>query len=84
MGMEIKHLDGYSGIMFFVFDKKICMTAINVDTRKVSLNEPVSVLWTDDLTYANYLAFTFEMLWEQAISAEKRIRELLKEGPPQV
>jgi len=81
--MEVRHLDKYSGIMFFVFDKKISMTAINIP-RKVSLNELISVLWTDDATYADYLASTFEILWEQAIPAEKRIEELLKEGPPQV
>ena len=81
--MEVRHLDKYSGIMFFVFDKKISMTAINIP-RKVSLNEPISVLWTDDATYADYLASTFEILWEQAIPAEKRIEELLKESPPQV
>jgi len=81
--MEVRHLDKYSGIMFFVFDKKISMTAINIP-RKVSLNEPISVLWTDDATYADYLASTFEILWEQSIPAEKRIEELLKESPPQV
>ncbi|HXY86825.1 MAG TPA: hypothetical protein VEG44_00120, partial [Candidatus Acidoferrales bacterium] len=81
--MEVRHLDKYSGIMFFVFDKKISMTAINIP-RKVSLNEPISVLWTDDATYADYLASTFEILWEQAIPAEKRIEELLKESPRQV
>jgi len=83
MEMEIKHLDKYTGIMFFVFDRKISMTAINADINRVSLDEPVSVLWTDDPTYAEYLAFTFEMLWGQAIPAAERIEELLKEEPPQ-
>ena len=80
--MEVKHLDKYTGILFFVFDKKISMSAINADLKRVSLNEPVSVLWTDDPTYAEYLIGTFELMWEQAIPAAQRIEELLKEGPP--
>jgi hypothetical protein len=39
------------------------------------------VLWADDPTYANYLSATFDMLWKQAVPAEERIKELLKEGP---
>jgi len=81
--MEVKHLDKYTGILFFVFDKKISMSGINVGIRRVSLNELISVLWTDDPIYAEYLTSTFEMLWNQAIPAAQRIEELLKEGPPQ-
>jgi len=84
MEMEVKHLDKYSGIFFFVFDKKISMSGINIELKSVSLNEPISALWTDDRTYAQYLVSTFELLWEQAIPAAQRIEELLKEGPPQV
>ena len=84
MEMEVKHLDKYSGIFFLVFDKKISMSGINIELKSVSLNEPISALWTDDRTYAQYLVSTFELLWEQAIPAAQRIEELLKEGPPQV
>jgi sugar-specific transcriptional regulator TrmB len=83
MEMEVKHLDKYTGIMFFVFDKKISMSVINADLKRVSLDEPVSVLWTDDPAYAQYLVSTFEILWERSIPAAERIEELLKEGPPQ-
>ena len=83
MGIDIRHFDQYTGIMFFVFDRKISMTAISADVKHVSLNEPVNVLWTDDSTYAQYLTSTFEMLWKRAIPATQRIEELLKEGPPQ-
>jgi sugar-specific transcriptional regulator TrmB len=84
MGMEVRHFDKYSGLIFCVFDRKISITAINTDLKRVSLNESVSALWTDDPTYAQYLAHTFKWLWEQAAPAEQRIGELLKEGPPQV
>ena len=83
--MEVHHFDKYSGVLFFVFDEKICLNAINVtDLKRVSLSEPVSVLWTDDRAYAQYLTSTFELLWQQSIPAEQRIQELLEQGPPQV
>jgi sugar-specific transcriptional regulator TrmB len=53
IGMEVHHLDKYAGIMFLLFDKKISMTAINADLKRVSLSEPVSALWTDDLLMLN-------------------------------
>jgi len=84
MGMEVRHFDKYTGIIFCVFDKKISITAINTDLKHVSLNEPITALWTDDLTYAQYLVSTFELLWELAVPAAQRIEELLKAGPPQI
>ena len=85
VGMEVRHFDKYSGLLFFVFDEKICLNVINIaDVKRVSLNIPLSVLWTDDPAYAQYLISTFEMVWQQSIPAEQRIRELLKQGPPQV
>ena len=80
--IEVHHFDKYAGILFCVFDRKISMSAINADLKRVSLNEPVSVLWTDDPTYAEYLIGTFELMWEQSVPAAQRIEELLKEGPP--
>jgi hypothetical protein len=83
--MEVRHFDKYSGLLFFVFDEKICLNVINIaDVKRVSLNIPLSVLWTDDPAYAQYLISTFEMVWQQSIPAEQRIQELLKQGPPQV
>jgi sugar-specific transcriptional regulator TrmB len=81
IGEEVRHTD-QRGIPFVVFDKKISISAINAEIRRVSLNAPVSGLWTDDPTYAQYLASTFEMLWRQSVPAEQRIQELLQQGPP--
>jgi len=58
------------------------MTAISNPAR-ISLNAPMAALWTDDPTYAEYLAATFEMLWKQSVLAEERIKELQEQGPPQ-
>jgi sugar-specific transcriptional regulator TrmB len=79
--MEVRHLDKYTGVLFLVFDRKISMSIINGDIDSISLNEPASLLWTDDPTYAEYLMSTFELLWKQAIPAARRIEELLKERP---
>jgi HTH-type transcriptional regulator, sugar sensing transcriptional regulator len=82
IGEEVRHIDEH-GVMFVVFDRKTSISAINAEVKRISLNEPVSGLWTDDPAYAQYLASTFEMVWRQSIPAEQRIRELLRQGPPQ-
>ncbi len=83
IGTDMCHYDQYRGIMYTVFDRKSAISAISADISHVSLNEPLSAIWTDDLTYADYLVSTFELLWEQSVPAAQRIEELLKEGPPQ-
>jgi sugar-specific transcriptional regulator TrmB len=82
-GEDVRHYDKYQGIYFGVWDRKSCLSAINVNIGRVSLDESVAVLWTDDSVYAEYLMSTFELLWEQSVPAAQRIEELLKEGPPQ-
>ncbi|MGZ4932678.1 MAG: TrmB family transcriptional regulator [Halobacteriota archaeon] len=83
IGEEVRHYGPYSGVFFASIDRKICFHAINVDMGRISLSQPLSMLYTDDPTYAGYLVGTFEMLWKQAIPAEQHIEELLKQGPPQ-
>ncbi len=74
---------GQEGLLFTVFDRRICVSAINVSVKRVTLDKPFTALWTDDPTYAQYLMSTFELLWKQSIPAEERIHELLKHGLPQ-
>ena len=80
IGVDARHIDGYNGLYYGVFDRRHCVSAINVDFKHVRLDEPATMLYTDDPVYATYLASTFEMLWKQAIPAEERIQELLKQG----
>jgi HTH-type transcriptional regulator, sugar sensing transcriptional regulator len=80
IGEEVRHTDQH-GVMFVVYDRKQSMTNMN-PPRSASLNAPMTALWTNDPTYALYLASTFEMLWKQAVPAEERIQELLEQGPP--
>ena len=79
IGEDIRHYDRYRGLFFGVIDRKICFSSINADISRISLDEPSILLWTDDPIYAEYLASTFEMLWERSIPAAQRIEELLKE-----
>jgi sugar-specific transcriptional regulator TrmB len=82
IGEDLRHYDGYGGLYFAVVDGKHCVSAINVDISRISLNEPVSMLWTDDPTYAEYLTGTFEVLWEKSIPAAEQIQKLSARGPP--
>jgi len=83
IGEEVRHFGGYRGVYYGVFDRKHCISAINIEITSHRLDEPATMLYTDNTAYAKYLVSTFELLWKQAVSAEQRIHELLKQGPPQ-
>ncbi len=76
-GEDARHFPHYRGVYFAVCDSRHCLSAINIDIKHVTLDEPASMLYTDDPVYATYLLSSFEMLWRQAIPAEERIEELL-------
>jgi len=82
IGADVRYISGGVGLNFTVFDKKICISGINAEFTRISLNHPMAALWTDDATYAQYLTTTFEMMWGQSIPVEERIQELLEQGPP--
>ena len=79
---DLRHYNNYRGVYFAVVDRRHCVSAINVDINRIGLDEPISLLWTNDPIYADYLTATFEMLWRQSAPAEQRIQELLQQGPP--
>ena len=81
MGAEVRCF-GQEGVIFTVFDKKIGLSGINWEVTRLSLDQPLAALWTDDSTYAQYLTSMFELLWKQSVPAEERIQELLEQGPP--
>ncbi len=84
IGEEIRHFEGYRGLIYGVFDRKQCISAINANVSHLRLDEPATMLYTDDPVYANYLAFTFETLWQQSVPAEEQIQELLQQGSSKV
>jgi sugar-specific transcriptional regulator TrmB len=79
---DLRHYDNYRGVYFAVVDSRHCVSAINVDINRIGLDEPISMFWTNDPTYAEYLTATFEVLWRQSAPAEQRIQELLQQSPP--
>jgi sugar-specific transcriptional regulator TrmB len=79
---DLRHYNNYRGLYFAVVDRRHCVSAINVDINRIALDEPISMLWTNDPIYADYLTATFEVLWRQSAPAEQRIQELLQQGPP--
>jgi sugar-specific transcriptional regulator TrmB len=83
IGEDVRHYDNYGGLYFAVVDRKHCVSAINADISRIALNEPISMLWTDDPMYAEYLGATFDVLWENSVPAAERIQELRAQGPPQ-
>jgi sugar-specific transcriptional regulator TrmB len=83
IGANVRHFGDYRGAYFGVSDKKHVISAINVDIQHLGLDEPLSMLYTDDPVFADYLVSTFEMFWKQAVPAEERIKELREQEPPQ-
>ena len=64
---DVRHFSQYWGIYFRVMDRKYCVSVINADIKRTSLDEPLSAFATDDTTYVNDFVSTFEMLWEQSV-----------------
>ncbi len=83
VGEDVHHFDNYRGLYYGVFDRRYCISAINVDIKHLRLDASATMLYTDDPVYADYLVSTFEMMWQQSIPADEQIEKLLKQGPPQ-
>jgi hypothetical protein len=74
-GEELRHIDQYQGAFMLIGDKKESISSINVNTE-FGLDDPIVAFWTDDQAYADFLTATFEAAWNEAVDAEKRVREL--------
>jgi len=75
-GEEVRHIDQYQGAFMVVGDQRESISSINVNMENVSLDDPLVAFWTDDQAYADFLIATFEAAWDDAVDAEKRLREL--------
>ena len=82
VGEEVRHAEGYRGMYYAVFDRKHCISAINIDIKHVRPDEPANMLYAGDPVYGVYLASTFETIWKQSIPAEEQLQKLLEQGPP--
>ena len=74
-GEELRHIDQYEGAFMLIGDKKQSISSINVNTE-FGLDDPIVAFWTDDQAYADFLTATFDAAWNEAVDAEKRVREL--------
>jgi hypothetical protein len=81
-GVDVHHFHQYLGIFMLVGDEKESISTMTVNGESLSIDTPVVALWNSNPTYAEYLMSTFNLAWEQSVSAAERIEELLKEGPP--
>jgi len=84
IGEGVRHISQYQGIFMLIGDGRESISSMSVDVESLSIDTPVVALWSDDPTYAEYLMSTFEIAWEQSVSAAQRIEELLEEGPPDI
>ncbi|MGZ4881796.1 MAG: hypothetical protein ACXV7G_12160, partial [Halobacteriota archaeon] len=46
IGEEVRYL-GQETAAFTVFDRKICISGINWEFKRISLDQPMAALWTD-------------------------------------
>ncbi|HYA33147.1 MAG TPA: helix-turn-helix domain-containing protein [Candidatus Bathyarchaeia archaeon] len=80
-GVELRLQDEYRGITTLVADEKRSVSVIHANLKAMlSLDEPVAALWSDSSEQAEFLMSAFDFAWKQAVPAEQRIDELLKEG----
>ncbi len=81
IGVELRVV-GRETAIFGAWDRKNCLSGIHWVLDSISLDQPLTALFTDDPAYAKYLESTFEVLWQQSVPAEERIQELREQGPP--
>jgi hypothetical protein len=76
----VRHYDHYAGIYFGVLDMRICLHSIR-NVKRISVDEPISMIWTDDRTYAKYLTPTFELLWPHQSLQQSEYKSCLSKVP---
>ena len=71
IGADVRHFGDYRGAYFGVFDKKHVISAINIDIQHLRLDEPLSMLYTDDPVFAAYIVSPVEMFWRSKLFRPK-------------
>jgi len=79
-GEDLRHSDRFHEVFMIIGDKQQSISAINLGVQEYSLDTPISAFWSDSPSYAEYLVTIFEKEWSEAVPAEERIKELLKQG----
>ena len=79
IGYNLRHRE-FHEIFMIVGDKQQSISAINIGVREYTLDTPITAFWSESPAYTEYLRTSFENAWSEAIPAEERIKELLKQG----
>jgi hypothetical protein len=80
IGYDLRHSDQFHEIFMIVGDKQQSLSAINLGVQEYTIDTPITAFWSESLNYAEYLLTSFENVWSEAVPAEERIQELLKQG----
>jgi hypothetical protein len=80
IGEDLRHSDQFHEIFLIVGDKKQSLSAINLGVQEYALDTPVTAFWSESPAYVEYLLTSFEKVWSEAVPAEERLQELLKQG----
>jgi two-component system, OmpR family, sensor histidine kinase VicK len=76
--VELRHLEGVKG-NFGIVDGKEYGAAANIH----DLQPPVEFIYSNVKTFVDQQQYFFETLWNKAIPAEKKIREIEEGRPPE-
>jgi sugar-specific transcriptional regulator TrmB len=67
---EVRYLENYAGISFWVTDNKETVTVLATTNDRASLAH--SAFWTDSPQYAGYLTSFFDLIWERSAAPDGR------------
>jgi sugar-specific transcriptional regulator TrmB len=70
--IEVRCYEDYAGVFFWVIDEKETVTVLATARDRAPLTH--SAFWTNSPEYAGYLTSFFELIWEQSIAVEERIK----------
>ncbi|MGZ7112201.1 MAG: hypothetical protein ACXVIU_12975 [Halobacteriota archaeon] len=79
-GEDVRHSDEAHELFMYVGDRQQSISAINIGVDEYTLDTSIIAFWSEDPTYAEYLLASFESAWSQAVPAEERIQEVLKQS----
>ncbi len=79
-GENVRHSDEVHELFMYIGDRKQSISGINIGVDEYTLDTPIATFWSESPTYAEYLLTAFETAWSQAVPAEERIEELMKQS----
>jgi hypothetical protein len=79
VGEDVHCVDEYTGVFMLVADKKLSINTSakqNINLERLSLDDRVMAIWTDDSSRIENLIAAFEALWEDTIDAKQCMQQL--------